>query len=115
MTSEELVKKIRSSVLDENQAISKDIFQSTNINDASDLYWQQALGLYEKLDDAEREIFFRIVHQTTVDTISNMFGVLDGVSTLEGFDGGFVLTLENEEEQLNGELQDIFLEIEEDS
>jgi len=115
MTSEELVKKIRSSVLDENQAIYKDIFQSTNINDASAPYWQGALGLFEKLDDGEREILFSIVRQTTVDTISNMLGVLDGVTTLEGFDGDFVLSLESEEEQLNGDLQDIFLEIEENS
>lgn len=42
-----------------------------------------------------------------------MFGVLDGVTTLEDFDDDLVLSLEGGEEQLNGDLQDIFLEIEE--
>lgn len=113
MIPEEFVKKIRLSVLDENQAIYKDLFQNTDVKDASDSYWQGALGLFGNLNDSEREILFSIIRQVTVDTVSNMFGVLDGVTTLEDFDDDLVLSLEGGEEQLNGDLQDIFLEIEE--
>ncbi|WP_185843532.1 hypothetical protein [Pseudoalteromonas luteoviolacea] len=54
------------------------------------------------------------MRQVSVDTISNLFALLDGVSCLEDQDGDFRLTIENVKEQLNGDLQDIFLEIEED-
>ncbi|AJQ94842.1 hypothetical protein [Gynuella sunshinyii] len=114
MKPEEFVKKIRQSVLDENIAIYKDLFANTEIDQASDPYWQEALGLFKKLGDKEKETLFKIMRQVSVDTISNLFALLDGVSCLEDQDGDFSLTIENEKKQLNGDLQDIFLEIEED-
>jgi len=114
MKPEEFVKKIRQSVLDENVAIYRDLFETTEVDQASDPYWKEARGLFEKLGDKEKETLFKIMRQVSVDTISNMFALLDGVSCLEDQDGDFSLTIENEQEQLNGDLQDIFLEIEED-
>lgn len=114
MKPEEFVKKIRQSVLDENIAIYKDLFETTEVDQASDPYWKEALDLFEKLGDKEKETLFKIMRQVSVDTISNMFALLDGVICLEEQDGEFSLTIENKQEQLNGDLQDIFLEIEED-
>ena len=114
MKPEEFVKKIRQSVLDENIAIYKDLFETTEVDQASDPYWKEALDLFEKLGDKEKETLFKIMRQVSVDTISNMFALLDGVICLEEQDGDFSLTIENKQEQLNGDLQDIFLEIEED-
>jgi len=114
MKPEEFVKKIRQSVLDENIAIYKDLFANTEVDQVSDPYWHEALGLFNKLSDEEKETLFKIMRQVSVDAISNLFALLDGVSCLEDQDGDFSLTIENEQEQLNGDLQDIFLEIEED-
>ncbi|HIF9540201.1 TPA: hypothetical protein ACX6S1_000369 [Photobacterium damselae] len=114
MKPEEFVKKVRQSILDENIAIYKDLFETTEVDQASDPYWKEALSLFDKLGDKEKKTLFRIMRQVSVDTISNMFALLDGVSCLEDQDGDFSLTIENVQEQLNGDLQDIFLEIEKD-
>ncbi len=113
MKPEELVKRLKNSVIDENQEIYRDIFLNTDLGEATDPYWQSALALFAKLSNEDREVLFSIIRQVSVDTISNVLGVLDGVAVLDGYDGEFVLTTEGSSEELNGDLQDFFLEIEE--
>jgi hypothetical protein len=113
MTPENFVKKIRQSVLDENTVIYRDLFEMTEVEQASDLYWKEALALFNKLSNEDKETLFKIMRQISVDTISNFFAVLDGVNCLEDQEGDFSLKLDNKPEKLNGDLQDIFLEIEE--
>ncbi len=113
MKPEEFVQKIRQSVLDENVVIYKDLFETTEVEQASDPYWKEALCLFKKLSNEDREILFKIIRQVSIDTISNLFAILDGVSCLEDQEGDFSLTLDDKPEKLNGDLQDIFLEIEE--
>lgn len=115
MKPEEFVKKIRQSVLDENIAIYKDLFEGTSIDQATDLYWIEALGLFNKLSDDDKKILFKIMRQVSVDTISNIFALFDGINFLEDQTENFSLTLNDKQERLNGDLQDIFLEIEENA
>ncbi len=115
MKPEDFVKKIRQSVLDENVAIYRDLFDSTEVDKASDEYWKKALRFYGSLDKSGQEILFKIMRQVSVDTISNLLGVLDGVSSLEDTDVQLKLIVNNDmQEVLSGDLQDIFLEMEED-
>ena len=52
------------------------------------------------------------MRQVMVDTLSNVFAVLDGVSMLSGQEEDFVLS--HQGKRLNGDLQEIFLSQEED-
>jgi len=59
-------------------------------------------------------VLFEFARQVMVDTVSNVFAILDGVSFLEGQEGEISLAIGESREQINGELQDRFLELEED-
>jgi hypothetical protein len=112
MTPEEFVAQIRSAVVGQNIVIYKDIFETTSPADASDMYWKRALTLYNSLGGQDRYLFFEIVRQIMVDTISNLFGILDGVSSLGGISEDFILTSKSDGLKINGDLQDIYLALE---
>ena len=110
----EFVNQIKKLVVDENIAIYKDLFSNTDPKTATDDYWVKALIFFNKLHQDDKEVFFNILRQIEVDTTSNILGVLDGVTWLENQEKEFVLTSKNSKELINGELQDVFLELEED-
>lgn len=109
----EFVNQIKKTVIDENSVIYKDLFINTDPNSSTDKYWVNALNFFNKLDPSDKEIFFKIIRQIEVDTTSNILGILDGTSWLENQEEEFKLTTKNSKEPINGELQDIFLEQEE--
>jgi len=115
MTSEEFVHQLRRSIVEENVSIYKDLFASTNVKDVNDPYWVRALRLYATLDNEQKSVLLEVVRQVMVDTVSNVLAVLDGVSRLERQEEDFTLLADSTAEKLNGELQDRFLELEEDS
>lgn len=112
MNSRDFVLGIREEVLNANLNIYKQMFAKSNVKKATDPYGKQALQLYSNLDDADREILFKIMRQVMVDTISNVFAVLDGVTRLPQQDG--TLTVQLSGQRLEGALQDQFLEMEEE-
>ena len=109
----ELITGIRNEIIKSNLQEYRDLFATTKPDDASDPYWQTALQFFQMLDEAQRDIFFSIIRQVMVDTISNVFGVLDGVSTLNGQEVNFELLVNGK--NIVGNLQDQFLAAEEDS
>ncbi len=114
MKPENFVKEVKKSIVEENESLYRDLFENTNASEATDEYWKEALKLFSGLDDNGKEALFKIMRQVSVDTVSNLFGVLDGVSSLDGVDEEFKLSAsDNENEIINGDLQDIFLELEE--
>lgn len=113
MTPENFISQVRSAVVQQNATIDNDLFESTTLDGASDVYWKRALVLYRSLSYADRTILFEIMRQVRIDTVSELFGILDGVSTLEGPREDFVLTSQSDNQKLNGNLQDLFLEAEE--
>ena len=72
------------------------------------IYWKQAIGFYNALNDENKDILMRIIEQTMIDTVSNMLGVIDGRSTLNDCPLEPKLLLESNDTE--GELQDLFLE-----
>jgi hypothetical protein len=110
MTPETFVSEIRSAVVQQNAAIYKDLFESTTPEAAHDPYWKRALTLHRSLSEADRTVLFEIMRQVTVDTVSNLFAILDGVSALAGLPENFVLTSQSDHRKLNGSLKDMFLE-----
>lgn len=60
------------------------------------------------MDKEQKEILFKIIEQTMIDTISNMLGIIDGSSTL--IDCPIKPKLLLDSKDTAGELQDYFLE-----
>jgi hypothetical protein len=110
MRPEDFVRQIRNSIVEENHCLYKEIFTSPRRQNAENPHWKHALILYGKLDNEDQKVLLDLVRQTMVDTISNVFAVLDGVSQLDGQDGEFSLTLNSRSERINGGLQDRFLQ-----
>ncbi|MDX1999365.1 MAG: transposase [Thermoanaerobaculia bacterium] len=108
MTDRDLVEGISREVVAENLQIYRRLFQETSLAETKDAYWKSALSLYAELSDNQRGQLFKIIHQTIIDTISNMFGLIDGVSSLTGQTEA--LSLLHGEVHLEGDLQDLFLE-----
>lgn len=106
MNAVDFTAKIKSAVIEENTAIYHDLFENTKT--ATDPYWIRALALYNALDATQRDVFMEVVRQTAIDSVSNVFAVVDGVTQLEGQDGEIRFRCGDDE--LNGDLQDRFLE-----
>lgn len=109
VTPEELVAKIRRSAVDENQALYRGLFDNTPTTSATDPYWARAKNLFESLDRDQRDIFLEAIRQTSIDTVSNLLGIIDGVNSIDDVNGDFFLTYDGGNEPLNGDLQSIFL------
>ena len=107
MTPKDFVVRLHAAVVEENTAIYRDLFLNTSIEAVSDSYWKRALVLFNKLSPEQQDIFFEVVRQIAVDTTSNVLGVIDGINVFEDADGGFALTCGTQ--QLNGDLQSLFL------
>lgn len=109
MTVEEFVEKVKRSVVDENIQTYRELFNEMSLSDATDQYWQTALRFFHTLKREEQGVLFQIIRQVSIDTVSNLFGVLDGVSSLDGSFESFKLI--HGDSQINGDLQDIFIEL----
>lgn len=99
------------SAVDENVAMYAKLFASTET--ATDEYWIAAKRFYDSLSAADREVVLRIMRQVAIDTVSTLFGILDGTSSISGAFEQFVLT--HKRTKLNGDLQDLFIEAVEDA
>lgn len=106
--NEDFIKSIYKTIVQENKELYKDIFNNTNIGELSDVYWKQSLQLYNDLSQDKREVFISIIEQIMIDTVSNIFGIIDGSSTLNGCNIQPKLLLDDTD--TDGELQDLFLE-----
>lgn len=111
MGAKEFVDGIREEVVTRNMRTYRRLFAQTRPSDASDAYWQSALQLFGELDRARQDILLGIVRQTMVDTVSSLLAVLDGVSDLPGQNGSIEVRIADE--NLAGNLQDLFLSAEE--
>ena len=89
-----------------------ELFTNTQISEASDPHWVEALNFFQALDEKKRNLFFSILRQISVDTVSEFLSILDGLTLLNGQNNEFVLTEKGDEKIINGDLQDLFLQLE---
>lgn len=113
MKPDDFVIQIRDAVVRQNMTIYVDLFTSTPIESVTDPYWKRALALHAALSTAQRGVLYEIVRQTVVDTVSNIFGILDGSSPLGDGKEEFVLATKENPHEINGGLQGLFLELDE--
>ncbi|WP_206996157.1 hypothetical protein [Trinickia mobilis] len=112
MTPKEFVAHLKADVVDENVAAYRDLFASTSVGDASDPYWKRAQTLFDSFSPDQKSIFFEIIRQISVDTVSNVLGIVDVVNTFPGVAAEFELVCDSQQ-KLSGDLQSLFLEEEE--
>ncbi|WP_458737161.1 hypothetical protein [Pseudomonas chlororaphis] len=113
MKPKDFVAGLRENVIDENISIYKNLFSNTSIEKVTDQYWKNVLALFQSLPSEQQAVFFELIRQTMIDTTSNILGILDGVSTLNGANDEFALTYGKSQETLTGDLQSLFLAEEE--
>ncbi|MEH7402651.1 transposase [Gottfriedia acidiceleris] len=115
MTNAEFVKNIYQSVVKEGLSEYEDVFVNTETKDATDPYWKDALNFFAELTDDNKKMLFKIIEQVQVDTVSHVLGVFDGVCSISDDEYEIEMKINGEEELLNGDLQDLFLEYVEDN
>ncbi|MGF6949071.1 hypothetical protein QF028_001576 [Neobacillus sp. B4I6] len=115
MNKEEFIKTLYQSIIKENRNIYRDLFINTDINEVTDSYWKEALKLYTELTYENKEILYKIIEQVEVDAVSNILGVLDGVVSISEEDIEIEVMIKGNNEKINGDLQDLFLEYDEEN
>lgn len=106
------IKSVYQTIVQENKGIYKRLFEETVIDNRTTEYWKKALSLYNNLSQENKEIMLDVIEQTMIDTVSNIFGIIDGNSTLKDCNVEPKLFLNDRD--TDGELQDLFLEYVED-
>jgi hypothetical protein len=110
MESIEFVELLKANVLDFNFISYIQFFRSGNLETVMDPYWKKALQLYEHIKESEKEVFFMIIKQIEIDTISSLLGIIDGTIVIkENADINLSINVGNK--SIGGNLQDQFLEI----
>lgn len=113
MSPEQFIKGVHVSVITNTIDVTQHLFETTDISKATDPYWIKAQGLFDKLDQNDRDILISMMRQSAVDTTSMMLGALDGSSMLKGQDSEVEVTTKDTKELLSGDLQELFLQAEE--
>lgn len=105
---EEFIKRLYDTSIVDGLDIYKNQFNNTVITDKTTEFTKKALDMYHSLTNNQKEVFFDVLKITMIDTISLIFGVLDGSSTLNGGDMDIKMFISGED--TDEELQDTFLE-----
>lgn len=105
--NETFVKNLYKVIIEDGKKTYVELFEKTEITSSTVDYWKEALSFYNNLDSKEREIFKCIINQVMIDTVSGVFGIIDGSSSL---DGDFSIDMSINGEKNECELQDLFLE-----
>jgi hypothetical protein len=97
-------------VVRDNLAVYANLF-SMPPEKAVDPHWVRALSLFQNLDDAGKATLLDIVCQVMVETTANLLGIADGCCPVAGVKGSVGLVVNGR--PIGGELQELFLELNE--
>jgi hypothetical protein len=112
MSAREFVARIREDVIESNLRSYGDML-AMSASSLRDPKWRAIAVAYQRMDEEQKAAIAMLVRQVVIDTISNVFGILDGSSLIEGFRERFVLQYGFRDEKLNGDLQELLLAAEE--
>ena len=110
MTPDAFVKDVMRTVVDDGVTLYRGILARPG--EVTDPYWRRVLALHRSLPPRQRRVILEIMRQVQVDTLSEIFGILDGESALGGRIQEFELVHKRPRGarvRLNGDLQDLFL------
>ena len=111
MNPNELIDFLRNNVIEKNLELYKMLLDTTK--EATDETWKGILPIYNSLNEVQKSNFIKFLGLVEVNTLSHVLGILDGVSSTKDLKDELILISNSTEEKINGELQDIFLESEE--
>lgn len=101
------VESVYRTIVEEGKSTYKSLYEDTKISEKTIEYWKNAVTLYRSLNAEQQTIFMNILEQTMIDTVSGVFGVLDGSGTLSG--GEFECDVKINGASTEEGLQDAFL------
>ncbi|KMQ64580.1 hypothetical protein ACM46_10000 [Chryseobacterium angstadtii] len=104
-----LIKILDRDVIEGNLELYKNLLDTTN--EAKDPVWKGILPIYINFSKDEKEVFLKFLRIVEINTLSHVLGILDGATYAEGIEEDFVLTTESDNEKINENLQDLFLEL----
>lgn len=110
MDAEQFALQIKKHVIDANVVLYREMYES--VENSTDPYGRRVLEFYRQLNASQKEVLFELIRQTAIDTVSSVFGIIDGSCSIDVPDAD--LTLSDGSDQLSGELQDAFLVLFED-
>jgi len=107
----EIIKDIKKNVIEDDLKMYTEIFNSNEIG--NDPIWKEIIPIYNNLSITNKSSFINFIKLIQVNTVSHIFGILDGSSYLNEKNEDFLLITKSNNKIINGDLQDIFLELEE--
>lgn len=110
--NEKFIEKLYKAIIKDGIDEYKDLLGNTNLEDATDKYWEKSLALYKNLTADNREKMLKFAELVMIDAISNIFGVLDGSTSLP--EESFECKVSINGNSTENELQDTFLAYVED-
>ncbi len=104
---EMFVKSLYETIVSDKE-LYRNQLDSSNINKIKEEYLKQVLDIYINASEEKKNALIDFIKLVMIDTISNVLGIIDGSSTLNGCDAEIKLYLNDADTE--GELQDLFLE-----
>ena len=83
---EQFTEGLYKNVVEENMKLYKQFYLCDPNEEGIIEYWKNAIILYDKLNDIEKEVLFSIIKNTIIDTVSNVLAIFDGNGGIEGID-----------------------------
>ena len=111
--NEKFVEKIYKVIVEDGVGEYKYLLDNTELKNTTDEYWIKSLELYKNITLEEKEKMLKFAELIMIDTISSVFGILDGSSTLAEEEFEFDVKINGVSTE--NELQDTFLGFVEDN
>ena len=107
MNTEEFTSLVYAQAIERGTEDWVEAIEATDLATATSPSWLRAHGLYSHLSKDDRAALIEILQQTSVDCISEIFGILDGTTLLVGAAKPMQLMFDGK--AISGNLQDYFL------
>ena len=103
---EQFVKAVYATVVQDALSDYKNMYEEEVSISDTELY-SKAIHMYQQMDPEQQKLMMHIIEVVMVDTVSHIFGVIDGSSPLNDSDMEATLLLDDVDSE--GELQDSFI------
>lgn len=104
--TEQFVKAVYETVVQEGLHTYREMYEEEVSSSDTDLY-SQAIHMYQQMDAEQQKLMMHLMEVVMVDTVSNVFGVIDGSSSLNDSDMEATVLLDDVDTE--GELQESFI------
>lgn len=75
--NKDFIEEIYREIVENGMVMYKDLFENTEIDNNTIEYWANSIIFYNSLSSYQKDILFKIIEQTIIDTISSVFNILD--------------------------------------